>query len=68
VEPVVDRKVRPPGLKPAPILETLRGAEAPLFHGIARICFFAVGEAAFDSAGYRSVKRCATQNQVQPAL
>jgi protein SCO1/2 len=26
------------GLKPALILETLRGAEAPLFHGVARIC------------------------------
>jgi hypothetical protein len=29
--------MRPLGLKPALILETLRGAEAPLFHGAARI-------------------------------
>jgi hypothetical protein len=32
------RKVRPPGLKPTLILWALRGAEAPLFHGTARIC------------------------------
>jgi hypothetical protein len=33
-------KMRPPGLKPALILEALRGAEAPLFHGTTRICEF----------------------------
>jgi len=29
--------MRPQGLKPALILGALRGAEAPLFHGTARI-------------------------------
>jgi hypothetical protein len=32
-----ENKSGPLGLKPALILETLRGAEAPLFHGAARI-------------------------------
>jgi hypothetical protein len=31
------REMRPRGLKPALIWEALRGAEAPLFHGAARI-------------------------------
>jgi hypothetical protein len=30
----------PQGLKPALILEALRGAEAPLFHGTTCICEF----------------------------
>jgi hypothetical protein len=30
----------PLGLKPVLILGALRGAEAPLFHGITRICEF----------------------------
>jgi hypothetical protein len=34
---VVGHKMRPLGLKPALILEALRGAEAPLFHRAARI-------------------------------
>jgi len=29
--------MRPLGLKPTLILEVLRGAEAPLFHGVTRI-------------------------------
>jgi len=33
----VDRKLRPPGLKPGLILWLLRGAEAPLFHVSRRI-------------------------------
>jgi hypothetical protein len=33
-------KMRPLGLKPALILEALRGAEAPLFHSAARIRSF----------------------------
>jgi hypothetical protein len=32
--------MRPLGLKPALILEALRGAEAPLFHGTSAICEF----------------------------
>jgi hypothetical protein len=32
--------MRPRGLKPVLILEALRGAEAPLFHGNPRICEF----------------------------
>ena len=37
----------PQGLKPALILGALRGADAPLFHGAARICgFSATSEAA----------------------
>jgi hypothetical protein len=32
--------MRSPGLKPALILEALRGAEAPLFHDTARIWEF----------------------------
>jgi hypothetical protein len=32
--------MQPPGLKPALILEALRGGEAPLFHDIARIWEF----------------------------
>jgi hypothetical protein len=37
---VVGHETRPLGLKPALILETLRGAEAPLFHGATRIRVF----------------------------
>jgi hypothetical protein len=32
--------MRPLGLKPTLILEALRGAEAPLFHGTSPICEF----------------------------
>jgi hypothetical protein len=31
---------RPPGLKPNLVMNDLRGAEAPLFHGSAGICEF----------------------------
>jgi hypothetical protein len=34
------QKARPPGLKPALIVDVLRGAEAPLFHVATRISTF----------------------------
>jgi len=37
---VVTAKMRPQGLKPALILEPLRGAQAPLFHAAAHISEF----------------------------
>jgi len=38
-EEVVDIEMRPRGLKPASIVNALRGAEAPLFHVTAQVHF-----------------------------
>jgi len=53
---VVSAQVRPPGLKPGLILETLRGAEAPLFHVTACVAFHVTAYVAFHVTAYVSGK------------